>query len=180
MANSEHRESFEVLFRATYPQVLAYALRRVEAAEAEDIVAETYAIAWRRFEVIPAEPLPWLYAVARRTLANTRRSGRRRAELTNRLASELPPASSSQVDPAEQLEDADIMRAALGALKDSDREALMLIAWEGLDNQSAAVVLGVTPEAFAVRLHRARRRLEAEIERLTPKSLGEPGRSEER
>jgi RNA polymerase sigma-70 factor (ECF subfamily) len=180
LPNREDRESFEVLFRATYDHVLAYALRRTDAAEAEDIVAETYAVAWRRFAVIPPEPLPWLYAVARRTLANARRSGRRRAELTARIAAHLPSSSSSSVDPTERLEDAAIMRAALRALKESDREALMLVGWDGLNNQEASLVLGVSPEAFAVRLHRARRRLEMEIERRAPRLADDSVAPEER
>jgi RNA polymerase sigma-70 factor (ECF subfamily) len=179
LPGGDQRESFEALFRSTYDRVLAYALRRTDPAEAEDIVAETYATAWRRFAVIPPEPLPWLYAVARRTLANSRRSGRRRAELSARLAADFPPLSVIGSDPAEQLEDAAVMRAALGALKEPDREALMLVAWEGLDNRAAAAVLAVSPEAFAVRLHRARKRLEAEIERLSPSRLEDVDPTEE-
>jgi RNA polymerase sigma-70 factor (ECF subfamily) len=70
-------------------------------------------------------------------------------------------------DPSQQLDDAALMQAALSALAGPDREALMLVAWEGLDNEGASRVLGITPQAFAVRLHRARRRLETEVSRLT-------------
>jgi len=153
------------MFRVTYDRVLAYALRRADRTEAEDVVAETYAIAWRRYEDVPADPLPWLYGVARRTLANSRRSGRRKTQLAQRLAAQLRPASTVEPDPSERSDDAVLMRAALTALSDADREALMLVAWEGLDNERAAIVLGVSPQAFAVRMHRARRRLHVEIER---------------
>jgi RNA polymerase sigma factor (sigma-70 family) len=178
LPKDDKRDSFEVLFRSTYDRVLAYALRRTDPSEAEDVVAETYAVAWRRFDVIPPEPLPWLYAVARRTMANTRRSGRRRAELTAKLAAQLVPSTASELDPSEQLEEAAIMQAALRALKDSDRESLMLVAWDGLDNHAAGLVIGVSAAAFAVRLHRARRRLEAEIQRLTPKQKDDVGMEE--
>lgn len=153
------------MFRATYDRVLAYALRRADRTEAEDVVAETYAVAWRRYGDVPADPLPWLYGVARRTLANSRRSGRRKAQLAERLAAQLQPASTLEPDFSERSDDAVLMRAALAALSDADREALMLVAWEGLDNERAAIVLGVSPQAFAVRMHRARRRLQVEIER---------------
>lgn len=171
LSEADERSRFEAMFRATYDRVLAYALRRTDRGDAEDVVAETYAIAWRRFEIIPTDPLPWLYAVARRTLANSRRSGRRRTQLASKLAAELHPAADVETDPSEQLEDATVMRAALSALSDSDREALMLVAWEGLDNDRASIVLGVSSKAFAVRLHRARRRLEVEIQRISAKPM---------
>ncbi len=173
MPEADKRSRFEAMFRMTYDRVLAYAMRRTDRAEAEDVVADTYSIAWRRFEDVPADPLPWLYAVARRTLANSRRSGRRRAQLAIRLAGEIQPSSPADTDPSERLEDATLMKAALAGLAGLDREALMLVAWEGLDNERASRVLGITPQAFAVRLHRARRRLEAEVRRLS--EPGAPG-----
>lgn len=168
------------MFRATYERVLAYALRRTGAAEAEDVVAETYATAWRRFDVIPSDPLPWLYAVARRTLANSRRSGRRRTQLTSRLASEYDRPSMTESDPSERLQDALLMRTALNSLTESEREVLMLIAWEGLDNARASAALGVTPQTFAVRLHRARRKLEDEISRITESAASDDASKEDR
>jgi len=48
---------------------------------------------------------------------------------------------------------------ALAQLSDSDREAVLLIAWEGLDPREAALVIGITGSAFRMRLSRARRRL---------------------
>ena len=174
MPTSDNRDAFEVIFRSTYDSVYAYVLRRADPAEAEDIVAETYAVAWRRFDIMPTEPIPWLYAVARRILANARRAGRRRADLATRLAMHLSPATSSESDPAEQSEDAAVMRAALGALRGGDREVLLLVGWEGLDNEAAAQALGISSDAFAVQLHRARRRLQAEIDRRTPPSGAKP------
>jgi RNA polymerase sigma-70 factor (ECF subfamily) len=153
------------MFLETYEAVLAYALRRADPADAEDVVADTYAIAWRRLDDIPPDPLPWLYAVARRTLANVHRSTRRRSRLAGRLAAEGRPTTPGAADSDGGIADALLMRAALTALREPDREALMLVAWEGLTNEQAASALGVSPQVFAVRLHRARRRLEAEIQR---------------
>lgn len=165
MATGDREAAFEKLFRANHDKILAYALRRAHPGDAEDIVAETFAVAWRRFDAIPPDPLPWLYGVARRTLANSRRTTRRRAHLTSRLAADLGSSSRTDPDPADRL-DATAMRAALDALMERDREALMLVAWEGLDHRRAALVLGISPETFAVRLHRARRRLQTELDRL--------------
>ena len=154
------------MFEATYERVLEYALRRVDRRDAEDVAAETYAIAWRKFADMPADPLPWLYAVAQRTLANSRRSLRRRMRLGQRLLAEVRSSPAVEPDPGQQVQEATLMRAALAALDESDRETLMFVAWDGLSHAQASEVLGITSDAFAVRLHRARRRLEEQINRL--------------
>jgi RNA polymerase sigma-70 factor (ECF subfamily) len=142
----------EALWRDWHRHVLAYALRRADPAMAEDVVAETFAIAWRRMDEMPPEPLPWLLGVARRVLANLRRGERRRGALLDRLRRE-PPALV-QAGPGERGE----VLAALASLPERDREALLLHAWEGLDHAGAGTVIGCSPAAFAVRLHRARQR----------------------
>lgn len=148
---------FEKLFRDHYAAVRAYALRRAAPDLAQDVVAETFMVAWRRFDDVPDDALPWLYGVARRTLANQRRAADRGAALERRLAT--AGATPSPVDPVERVGDGDDLRAALAGLSDRDREALMLIAWQGLSPDRAARAAGCTRAAFAVRLHRARRRL---------------------
>jgi RNA polymerase sigma factor (sigma-70 family) len=157
------RRRLERLFRDHGADVLAYALRRTDPATAEEVVAEVFVVAWRRPERVPAaEPVLWLYAVARRLLANERRAARRRAALTDvlgLLAARREPAAP------EPDGDAGALRDALAALRAADREVLMLTAWEGLDGGQAAVVLGCSPQAVHTRLHRARARLAAELER---------------
>jgi RNA polymerase sigma factor (sigma-70 family) len=159
-------ERFEGLFRENYARVRAYALRRASADAAQDVVAETFLVAWRRLDDVPEDALPWLYGVARRVLANRRRSAGRGAALERRLAFAAPPAISG--DPGESVGDAEIVRAALARLSDGDREALMLVAWHGLSGARAARAAGCTRAAFAVRLHRARARLAAELSALEP------------
>jgi DNA-directed RNA polymerase specialized sigma24 family protein len=77
---SEREEQFRQLFQAEYRHILAYALRRTSnLAEAQDAVAESFTVAWRRIEDAPAgqSPRPWLYGIARRAVANQRRTQRR-------------------------------------------------------------------------------------------------------
>lgn len=151
----EPQAQFEQLYRAYADRVHAYALRRTTAAAADDVVAEVFLVAWRKLHKVPDEPLPWLLAVARRVVANRRRSEGRAAALHERLADPAwqprPAAVSADVD--------DRVRRALAGLGERDRELLLLIAWEGLRVNEAAKVLGVRAGTLAVRLHRARRRL---------------------
>ncbi len=63
---------FAALYEIHHARVLAYALRRTRTvADAEDAAAETFVVAWRKRASIPADPLPWLYGIARRVLANS-------------------------------------------------------------------------------------------------------------
>ena len=156
------RERFEEVYRQHVGAVAAYALRRAPREMAEDVVAETFLVAWRRLDRMPEEPLPWLYGVARRTLANHRRSAARRESLAQRLEIEAPAGSVGPVD--ERLLD------ALRALRRRDREVLMLLAWEGLTPAEAAQVLGCSPVAYRIRLHRARKRLALALEATTSSS----------
>jgi RNA polymerase sigma factor (sigma-70 family) len=149
-------EEFTAMFRRHYPRVLAFVSRRTDQARAHDVVAETFATAWRHFARLPAEPLPWLYRVARNSLANEERAARRQVRLADRIAGVgVPPAEDHAVSVVADTG----LREALGRLSRPDREALLLIGWEGLSHDAAARVLGCTAVAFKVRLHRARRRL---------------------
>lgn len=130
---------------------------------AEEIVAETFLIAWRRLEDLPAEPLPWLFGAARRVLANHRRYTERR----NRNGAAVPLEYVELGDPAtalpEQLAERQAFVTAFAAIRAEDREVLALIAWDGLSSREAAEVLGCSTAAFSLRLHRARRRLLKEM-----------------
>lgn len=155
------RAGFQALYEQHLPAVLAYALRRAASeADAEDVAAETFAIAWRRADAIPDEPLPWLYGVARRVLANQRRSGRRRAGLLERLR--LHTRSAEQ-----QIAGGGPAVDALATLDPDDQELLRLVAWEELSHGEIGVVLGVTANAVAIRLHRARKRYAAAYDAIT-------------
>ncbi len=157
-------QRFEGLFRENYGAVRNYALRRAAPEAAQDVVAETFLVAWRRLDDVPDDALAWLYGVARRVLANQRRSASRGAALERRLAGALPTAGPA--DPGETAGDGELIRLALDRLTARSREALLLEAWEGLGPARAARAAGCSPATFAVRLHRARARLAAELAAL--------------
>jgi RNA polymerase sigma factor (sigma-70 family) len=155
-------ERFEALYRTHYPAVLRFARRRTDHTTAEDVAAETFAIAWRRLEKVPDQPLPWLYVVAGHELAN-----RRRAQTSDRAKADHTEHAASR-DPADSLAERDTILRAFAGLSEQDREALRLVAWEGLTLADGARVAGTTRLAFAMRVSRARRRLGAALEDPPP------------
>jgi RNA polymerase sigma-70 factor, ECF subfamily len=157
----DEREQFELVYRQNFRAVLRYALARVEPEAARDAAAETFLIAWRRFGEVPAEPAAWLFGVARKVIAGQLRSDARREALRDRLV--LTWNHDAQADPAEQVALRDSALSALARLGEFDREVLKLVAWDGLPAGVAAEMLGMSRLNFAVRLHRARRRLAAAL-----------------
>lgn len=143
------------MYRAHAGSVRTYVRRRSDAQTADDVVADVFVVAWRRLDDVPEDPLPWLLGVARRVLANRRRSAARDVALNRRIVFEQTGASSSGLGRAEP---GDVVLRALGALREPDREALLLVGWEGLEPAQAARVLGLRANTFSARLSRARRR----------------------
>lgn len=176
--DSDDSAWFEQLFRATRGDVLAYLTRRAAPADAADLLAEVYLVAWRRRSDLPAgrERL-WLFGAARRLLAQHRRQQVGLEHLHRELAEHDDEqtcdgsslAESSALSPA-----ADVVRTALGALSELDRELITLTAWEQLSTADAARVVGVTATTARVRLHRARRRLAAHPDLLRLVGQGIP------
>lgn len=165
--DDERRSRFEAIFDETYEPLLAYARRRAPA-DADDVVAETYAVAWRRLDNVPGDPLPWLYAVARRVLSEERRAGRRREALLERMWNEVRHDGMSFARSSESA-----VLAALARLDARDQEAILLVAWEGLSAERAAKAMGGSTAAFRVRLHRARKRLRARLEHSEDAASGD-------
>ena len=162
---------FEALYDRCAASVLGYCMRRTTPELAEDALAETFAVAWRRRDVVPSEPLPWLYGVARKVIANQRRSARRQAAVAHRLVETTPTPIAEDAPESSRR-----VVAALSQLRETDRELLLLVAWEGLKPAAAAHVLGITPARCRLRLHRARRRLERLVARAD--ALPGPPRTE--
>ena len=155
---------FQTLYEAHAAAVLSYARRRAARPDADDVFAEVFLVAWRRLEEVPsAHERVWLLGVARRTLANQRRGSTRQGALRERLALHAAPPSPAL--PAFPTAGQTRLGRALAGLSESDRELLLLLAWEGLSNEQAARVLEIGPRALRVRLHRARRRLATALAR---------------
>ena len=149
---------FEAMVRQVHPFLVAYARRRlVDSAVADDVVAETLAIAWRRWSDFPrdGQELAYLYGVERRVLANQKRAIRRQQSLVARLEHHQSPTSEM-----DQLTDRDVLIAtAFGKLRKTDQELLALSFWEGFSNREIGIALGCSENAATIRLHRARKRL---------------------
>ena len=167
-AEQTRRERFEELFRAHYPAVRRYVQRRARPEAVDDIVSDTFLVAWRRLDRVPEEPLPWLLTVARNTLGTERRGAARRARL--RLKAQSAFTESYDLTAIDEHDGPVVL--ALSRLSPRDREALMLVAWDELRPAEAAKVLGIPAGRFRVHLHRAGRRLRAQLEDLDVPTRG--------
>ena len=162
---SEREAGFRAMYDAHFSAVLGYALRRTgQQADAADVTAETFLVAWRRYDdAPPGDGRPWLFGIARHVLANHHRSGRRRDRLGARLRDALSsPDGPRQVtpDPAPGVAERDRVRRALTRIGPDDRELLMLVGWDGLTPTEAAAVIGLKPGTARMRLARARVRVQ--------------------
>lgn len=168
----ERRARFEAVAAQVMGPVDRYLRRRAPAHDAEDVLAETLLVVWRRLDHVPQDdPLPWAYGVARRCLANHRRGDQRRGRLTDRLrGTDRRPSD----DPADQLDAADpALSAAIGRLSTSEAEIVRLWAWEQLEPREIAMALDTTANAVSVALTRAKRKLAAELDRQDPPPSGQ-------
>jgi RNA polymerase sigma-70 factor (ECF subfamily) len=166
---------FEALAREVAEPLHRYAVRRVGPDLAQDVVADALLVLWRRLDDVPdGNPLPWCYGVARLCVSNARRSRRRRLSLVARITT---LQDRPELDWAGDVDrDADL-HDALGRLPEGDREVLRLWAWESLPPAEIAVVLEISANAAAIRLHRARKRLAEEI--AGPRKVGDVAGPEE-
>lgn len=161
---SEKRRHFDELYDASFSPVYAYCYRRSQTHEdTEDAVADTFLVAWRRLDVVLAADYPtaWLYAVARRVLANQRKLSRRNentAERANALA--LPVRLDSPADDALHALELEKVFTAMTQLSDADQELLVLAALDQLSHAEIAVVLDIPVKTTKSRLYRARQRLQ--------------------
>jgi RNA polymerase sigma-70 factor (ECF subfamily) len=152
--NADTAQRFSEMYGAFYGRVRAYAARRVGPDGADEVAAETFTVAWRRFDAMPDEPLPWLYGVARNVVARHRAGMSRQAATRDALSRER----AMNQEPLDT-DDAALWEA-WHRLREDDREVLALIAWEELSVAEASRAVGCPAPVFSVRLHRARRRLE--------------------
>lgn len=186
-AAQDQRARFEALAHVVAGPLHRYLLRRADADQVDDILAETLLVLWRRIEDVPGlddvlpglessghvpDPdavLPWCYGVARGCLANARRADRRRRSLLERLT-----WTASAVTVTETVSDADhsALHTALAQLRALDREIVLLWAYEELAPARIAEVTGLSANAVSIRLHRAKKKLAAQLERKTGSGPG--------
>ncbi|GAA3119349.1 sigma-70 family RNA polymerase sigma factor [Planomonospora alba] len=152
------QERFTTIYDECRQRVWAYVVSRAGRQVADEVVSETFAIAWRRFDQMPQNALPWLLGVARNVLRDSIRAEARREGIQREMREWVTADVADHV--AERL---GVLKAMAGLTQD-EREILVLVAWQGLRPRDAAKVLDCSVPAFRVRLHRARRRLQAALE----------------
>ena len=173
MDDFERNEHFKRLYLEHYAAVLGYCIRRVDRSQAQDVASEVFTVAWRRLDDVPGDDgtLPWLFGVASRTLANHRRSERRRFNLGTKLRGlARPEVSPAETQVIRRVED-QLMIDAINRLSASDRELLLLSAWEGLPASQLALRFDISLKAAEKRLTRAKKRLAGELQRTEPRSI---------
>jgi RNA polymerase sigma-70 factor (ECF subfamily) len=154
--------SFADAFRAEFPSLHRYLRRRVGTAAADDLASETFAIAFARWDSFDQSrpPRPWLYGIASNLAQHQWRSERRKLLAYARTG--VDPVTSD-LDDALGRADADAQRrqlaAALAALRDEDRDILLLHAWAELSDAEIAAALSLPVGTVKSRLHRTRAQL---------------------
>jgi RNA polymerase sigma-70 factor (ECF subfamily) len=160
--------AFAAIFDRHHDAIHAYLRRRLDAAIAEELAAETFARALHgvaRYDHGRADALPWLYGIAANLARRHRRTELRRLRAYARTGHD--PLADEHADAPARLDAAAAgprLAAALAALKADDREALLLLAWADLRYDEIAVALGIPVGTVRSRLHRARRVLRAHLE----------------
>ncbi len=164
--DAERRARYEALADEVLEPLRRYLARRATSGTADDALSDALLVLWRRLDEVPEgeAALPWSYGVARWCLANAERSARRHRFLARRVAAvDPPPEALPPVDDEVGGPDPEPVRAAVASLRPASAEVLRLWAWEQLAPADIAVVLGVTPNAVSIRLHRAKKELAEQL-----------------
>ena len=171
VTDAVREQRFRTIAELVVEPVRRYLARRTDAATADDVLNEALLVCWRRLDEVPAgdEAVPWAIVVARNLLANAQRAERRRTRLVGKIIALDPPESVVEytLDGGDPI----AVRDALTRLRRDDAELLRLWAWDELESPQLATVLGISANAAAIRLHRAKKRLADELR----KSAGPAG-----
>jgi RNA polymerase sigma factor (sigma-70 family) len=174
-ARSGDGRAFAALFDAHRDRTFRHVLRLVASPhDAEDVVAAAFFELWRRRDAVPVvdgSVLPWLLVTATNLARNSGRGLRRYQAAIDRL-----PRSADLADPAETAEERiarEQLLAAVRSLGEQDAALVLLTALEGFTPTEAAAAVGLSPGTARVRLHRARKRLQARLG--TPAALVSSG-----
>ncbi|MFD4766258.1 RNA polymerase sigma factor [Streptomyces niveus] len=163
--SQERHRWLEGLYEANADRVMGYLLHRTDRETAQEVVSETFLLAWRKQKSVPGDALPWLLAAARRLLANRVRSDLRRQALAERMQTVMDGAPPKAFE--DRVGDREHTFKVLMLLTETDREVLLLTGWYDLTAQRAAKVLGCSRAAYTLRLHRARKRFRTALNNQT-------------
>jgi RNA polymerase sigma factor (sigma-70 family) len=180
-SHEERELRFRGLYQEHYRAIQAYVVRRVDdQADVADVVADVFTTAWRRLDKVPSPPDDklWLYGVARRVISGNQRSLRRLRNLLARLEAGYGGDSGGSPEI-----EGDALHGwlldAVWRLAPAEREALQLVHWERLSHAEAAVVLGCSANAVAIRVHRARAKLRGALGASTAREAAGTGQAVE-
>jgi len=160
--SADRRARFEALAAEVVEPVRRFLARRTDPDTADDVLADVLLVCWRRLDEVPDQPLPWVYGVARLCLANVERGVRRQRRLAARITSVDPPREAA----VEEAQPDDRVTLVIASLRPEEAELLRLWAWEQLTAAEIATVLGISPNAASIRLHRAREKFKEKFEEL--------------
>jgi RNA polymerase sigma factor (sigma-70 family) len=167
-ASLRHPERFAAVFDRHAPHIHRYLARRLGGQIADDLLAETFLIAFGgrgRYDPAVPDARPWLYGIATNLVGRRRREEAREYRL--RAALGPPDDQACHADQVAAQVTAQAMNhrlaEALAGLSRGDRDVLVLIAWEGLAYQEAADALGIPVGTVRSRLNRARRKVRAQL-----------------
>ena len=166
-------ERFAILVRRHAPAIQRYVTRRIGREAAEDVVAETFLIAFRQrgyYTDDGRDCLPWLYGIATRLAHRHWRGETRQLNLLARTG--IDPVTEPFTDRVDAEVSANAAKARLAAavarLPAGQRDALLLLVWADLSYDQIARATGVPMGTVQSRISRARRRLRKQLADLNP------------
>jgi RNA polymerase sigma-70 factor (ECF subfamily) len=160
---------FAEVFDRHAADLLRYLTRRIGANDAEDVLGDTFTVAFERRESFdPAAPSarPWLYGIASNLIHRRRRDEVRFLRALARVSPSAPESTfeddvASRVDSTERVRG---LAGALASLSAGDREVLLLVVWAQLSHEDVSVALEIPVGTVKSRMHRARRILRDALE----------------
>ena len=168
-------ELFAILVRRHAPALQRYVTRRIGAGAAEDVVAETFLVAFRQragYADDGRDCLPWLYGIATRLVHRHWRSESAQLRLLARTGTD--PVTEPFTERVDATVCATAVKArlagALARLPASQRDALLMYAWAGLSYEQIATATGVPLGTVQSRISRARQRLRRQLADLDPET----------
>jgi RNA polymerase sigma factor (sigma-70 family) len=177
-ASQTDPQRFAELYDRHAPDIHRYVARRLGDSAADDVVAETFLVAFRRrdrFDPSRGAARPWLYGIASNLIAGHRRSEVMQYRVLAKTA--VDPVVEGHHDRAEERVAAAAVTRQLGAalarLAKRDRDVLLLVAWESLTYDEVAQALGIPIGTVRSRLNRARKKVRKALGGVDPTAASE-------